>query len=775
MTLISFLRATACFSFALAVSATHSAWALAAATNANVSPAPSSAAALTAAPPASVVQPVTLATLGNLSGPIRLVGETGLRSMSVPISAREKVNSAVLHLVVTNSVSLLSDRSELAVRVNDRTIAQMQLSSRQPELTADVRVPADLLRPGYNTLTFAAAQHSTENCEDPNSPELWSEIDTNASTLQLQTELKPLAPQLSDLPDLIDPKQQHGGALTIVAAQHPANDTALGTGALLAQGAALRLRYLSPTLRVLDAQAGKGGGVLPGLSLAKLADTDVLLFGTRDALRPYLAADVSARIKGAFLGIYPKPDDPRRFVLVVSGVNDAQVQLAARSFAHPEFAQPHLAEMVINALDEARISRYSARRTLVGTQPHSFRSLGFTSRTLGASDRVDLDVMLPADIYAPEDAQVTLDLNFTEGAKMRQDSVLNVYLNDRFEQVIALDQQQGALLRHYRVNIPLRSFRPGANVLSLRPVLVPLLTEHCMLRETRNLLLTVFDDSSITLPPAAHFTTMPDLRRFAQSGFPYTVSPDGSGLAVHLGASDNSTIASAWSLMGKLAQSQRWPLTAAQVTTGTPEAGRQTIVIGSVGALSQWAWQGAPWQPGHVMTLAYRADETDNAAPHARENIGTLGRLMRAGFGAQPSDADAPPSTSVLDADAPLSEQLLVMQYKGSSGNTVTAFTAANPDQLVDGVRRMIEPNYWDNLGGDVSELSFDSPELWTGRSGARYDVGSLNAYDRMGFEVSRHPWWGYAGVLALLALLSVLTVILLRRRHRKHHGGSQG
>ncbi|WP_345891113.1 cellulose biosynthesis cyclic di-GMP-binding regulatory protein BcsB [Burkholderia sp. Ax-1719] len=721
-----------------------------------------------------IVQPVTLATLGNLAGPIRLVGESGERSLSVPLSAREKVNSAVLHLVATNSVSLLSDRSALAVRVNGRTIAQMQLSSRQPELTADVRVPADLLRPGYNTLTFVAAQHSTENCEDPDSPELWSEIDTNASTLQLQTELKPLTPQLADLPDLIDPKQQQGRALAIVAAQHPDGDAALGTGALLAEGAALRLRYLTPTLRVQDAQAGTGGGVLPGLSLARLASTDVLLFGTRDALRPYLSADVAARIKGAFLGIYPKPDDPRRFVLVVSGMDDAQVQLAARSFAHPEFVLPHLAEMSINTLDEARIAQYAARRTLIGTNPHTFRSLGFVSRTLGGTDQIDLDVLLPADIYAPEDAQVTLDLNFTEGAKMRQDSVLNVYLNGRFEQVIALDQQQGAVLRHYRVNVPLRSFRPGANVLSLRPVLVPLLSDHCMLRETRNLLLTVFDDSSITLPPASHFTTMPDLRRFAQSGFPYTVSPDGADLALQVGATDNHTIAAAWSLLGKLAQTQRWPLTAAQVTAGKPDEGRQTIVIGSVGALARSAWDGAPWQPGHVMKLAYQPDDADIPAPRAHENIGTLSRLMRAGFGGNSGDAGAPPSTSVLDANAPLSDQLLVMQYKGGNGGTVTAFTAANPDQLADGVRRIIEPNYWNNLDGDVSQLSFDSPDLWTGRSGARYDVGSLATYDRVGFEFSRHPWWGYAALLALLALLAVLTAVLLRRRHRKHHGGSQ-
>ncbi|TKC78083.1 cellulose biosynthesis cyclic di-GMP-binding regulatory protein BcsB [Trinickia terrae] len=760
------LRVFVCVWFALAAGSASAAYA----SDAGTAKAPAGAtppAALADAPNA----PVPLATLGNLPGPMRLSGEAGSGALSVPVSAREQVRSATLHLVATNSVALLNARSALAVRVNDRTIAQMQLSPRQPELTADIRIPADLLRAGYNTLAFSVAQHSTENCEDPDSPELWTEIDTSASTLQVQTELKPLAPMLSDLDGLIDPKEAHAGSIAIVAAAHPKSDLQLESGALLAEGVALRLRYLVAHPKVQDAHQGAGGGVLPGMALGSLAGADVLLFGTRDALRPYLDPRVAAHIGGAFLGIYPKPDDPRHFVLVVSGADDAQVALAARAFAHAELPQPRRNEMTVNAFDEARIGRYAAHGVVSGTQPHSFKELGFTSRTLGAADRIELGVTLPADIYAPEDAQVMLDLNFTEGAKMRQDSVLGIYLNNRFEQVIALDQQQGAVLRHYRVSIPLRSFRPGANVLSLRPILVPLVSDHCMLRETRNLQLTVFDDSSLKLPPASHFTTLPDLQRFAQSVFPYAVKPDGADLALQVAARDNDTLAAAWTLMGKLAQKQGWPLTAAQVTAGGVEPGRQEILVGGAGGLSHAAWSGAPWEPGRVMTVAYDPG-AQAAAAGGRDDAG-LWQSLRTRFGGSERDG-APPSESMLSADTTLSRQLLVMQYRGSAGNTVTLFTAANPAELAEGVGRMVEPNDWDNLGGDVSLVSFDRPDVWTGRSGASYDFGGLSAYDRLGYELSSHPWWGYAALVGLLALLAALTAVLLRRRYRKHHAGSQ-
>ena len=445
--------------------------------------------------------------------------------MSIAVSAREQVQAATLHLVVSNSISLLTDRSQLAVRVNGRTIAQLQLSSRQPEAAADIRVPAELLRPGYNTLTFAVAQHSTENCEDPDAPELWTEIDTSASTLQLQTELKPLTPTLADLGDLIDPRQWYARPVDIVSAAHPDSDGQLANGSLLAQGIALRLRYLEPTLRVLDAQRGTGAGVLPGLALAPLAGADVLLIGTRDALRGELDPQIVARIQTGFLGIYPKPRDPQHFVLVISGRDDSEVNRAARAFAHRELRLPHRDEMLIGELDEPDTVAWSANGTVSGTAPHTFRQLGFTSRTLFPTERAEMDVRLPADIYAPEDARVTLYLNFTEGAKMREDSVLNIFLNGRFEQVVALDQQQGAVMRRYRVDIPLRDFRTGANTLSLQPVLVPLVTDHCTLRSTGNLVLTLFDDSTLTLPPASHFTTLPDLKRLADSGFPTRSDP----------------------------------------------------------------------------------------------------------------------------------------------------------------------------------------------------------------------------------------------------------
>ncbi|SDI22371.1 cellulose biosynthesis cyclic di-GMP-binding regulatory protein BcsB [Paraburkholderia phenazinium] len=714
---------------------------------------------------AAKAAPVSLATLANLSGVLRLAGAAASSSMSVPVSAREQVLAATLHLVVTNSISLLTDRSQLAVRINGRTVAQLQLSSRQPEATADIRIPADLLRPGYNTLTFAVAQHTTENCEDPDSPELWTEIDTSASTLQLQTELKPLTPTLADLDELIDPKQWSARPLDIVNAAHPDSDPQLASGGLLAQGIALRLRYLDPALRVLDAQRGAGEGMLPGFTLASLAGADVLLIGTRDALRGELDPQIAERIQSGFLGIYPKPGDARHFVLVVSGRDDSEVNRAARAFAHRELRLPHRDEMLIRELDESAMPAWSANRTVSGTAPHTFRQLGLTSRTLGPGEHADMEIRLPADIYAPEDARVNLDMNFTEGAKMREDSVLNIFLNGRFEQVIALDQQQGAVMRRYRVTIPLRDFKPGANTLSLRPVLVPLVTDRCALRSAGNLVLTVFDDSTLTLPPASHFTTLPDLKRLADSGFPYTVQPDGAVLAVRVASHDNDTIAAAWTLLARLAQTQMAPLTDAQVTYGEPAPGRDTILIGAAAALPPPELQDAPWSPGHAIRIA------DGGLAPEQPGGNWFVQHWDSWFG---TPADTAPASVTLRGDARLSDRLLVMQYRGKGAGklsgTVTVLTSRTTPELLLGVTRLVASEYWTDLDGDVALLSFEHAGLWTSRVGDTYETGTLRTWDHLGFVLSQHPWFGYAVLILLLAVFATSTALLLQRHHRNRH-----
>lgn len=715
----------------------------------------------------------TLASYAHLSGPMRIAGESATQTVTVPISPREAVRSVMLHLVATNSVSLLNQRSQLVVRMDDRTIAQFPLSPLQPELSADIQVPAALLRAGYNNLSFSVAQHATNECEEKDSPELWTEIDTSNSTLKIDTELKPLTQSsltLADIADLIDPRQSSPSPLAIVMASHPKSDAQIASGGLLAQGIALRLRYLNAKLNVKDAQAGTGVGILPGLSLSPVSGADVVLVGTRDLLKPYVDAKIVSRIDGAFLAIYPKPDDPRHFVLIVSGRNDDELNLAAKTFAHAEIPLPNKSDMIVRGFPDVQLSDHIGSKTLQGTGAFTFRDLGFNSTTLGAGDSADLKVRLAGDVYASEDANVQLTLNFAEGAKMRSDSVLNVYLNGQFERALALDQEQGAVVNHYHMPIPLRHFRPGDNTITLRPVLIPLITDRCTLRQSGNLQLSFFDNSSVRLPTVSHFATMPDLQRLATTGFPYVANGSGAGLAVQIKSLDNDTLAAAWSLVGKLAQDIGQPLTDAQMTAGAALPGRNTIVVGAQGNVPASEFANAPWSPGKFMRIPV-AGVTSGATAQTgfwRNWFNTADAQDD-----EPTNAPHAVGSLVLNGDFPLSRQLLVMQYRGDAHTTTTLITAATSADMATGVAKLIDPQYWNNLAGDVGVLSFDDTTLWSAQLGPRYNIGHIDPLGRVGYEISRHPWRGYAALVLGLLLLATLSSILLRRYKRKHHGNA--
>src|SRR5262245_45252917 len=110
------------------------------------------------------------------AGPLRLRDASNEAKISLPLSSRLKPVSMELSLSLTNSIALVAAKSVLAVRFNDATLGQIRLDPNNPRATVKVNIPVDLLRPGYNTLALAVTQHTADDCEDPEAPELWTEI-----------------------------------------------------------------------------------------------------------------------------------------------------------------------------------------------------------------------------------------------------------------------------------------------------------------------------------------------------------------------------------------------------------------------------------------------------------------------------------------------------------------------------------------------------------------------------------------------------------------------
>jgi hypothetical protein len=285
---------------------------------------------------AAQVDTFSLEKLMSRSEQIVLQSAADRYAFYVPLSPRTRVSRATLDLVFTNSISLLEPRSQLRVRVNGKVVGQTLLEAKNPARELRVDLPPGLMTSGYNELEVFVAQHYANQCENPMSPELWTNIDTASSRLTFEYELVSVRESLAELAALIDPLGWNPYRLVIMtpSGNLEASDLALGAG--LSEGVAALLKYRP--LKVSHA------AVLPASSemrerasgrvalIGNAADNDAILFGTADQIAGYLTDAMAAEIVGPYIGLARHVSDNSRFVLVISGRDTDEIAVAARAF-----------------------------------------------------------------------------------------------------------------------------------------------------------------------------------------------------------------------------------------------------------------------------------------------------------------------------------------------------------------------------------------------------------------------------------------------------------
>ena len=566
-------------------------------------------------------------------GPIELQSASAEEHVFVPLSDRVAVDRARLQLRFENSIALLPGRSQLQVRLNDAVVGQLPLSPEQPAAFAEIELPADRLEAGFNEFSFRSAQHAANGCEDTGAPELWTTIDAERSELLLDLRYLPLDPRLNQLKDLISPAIGGARRLNILTAGAifegaGLDEDALIWGAMVAQAAAMYLDFVAPEFSHATARAATPeaaaearwrGWRFPDLQQTGLANRDQVLMGTRDQLAPLIGAEAD-NITTAYAGIFALDIDPTRFILVVSGTTADEVRRAATALAIMDFPFTDAPRALIHELAIPQGASYLGRVNVQQDQHYRFDDLGLQRTTFRGRGphRLTLDMVLPADLYAKESAEVEFDLHFAYGAGMRGDSVLNLYVNDIFERAIHLSEVNGLAFRDYRIKIPLRSFQPGRNQVLLEAVLVPSQTGDCTLNQDQNLIVSIFEDSGLQMPPAAHFAEQPNLNLLAETAFP-AAGGDG-GLVLHFAVSDGDTAVAGWTLLAKLAQAAGHPILDLAVEIGTRKHRGHLLAVGPVDAIDEGLLAAAPIALGQRHNVPYGLVQVET--PSAEESTG---------------------------------------------------------------------------------------------------------------------------------------------------------
>jgi cellulose synthase operon protein B len=721
-----------------------------------------------------------LERLLDQSGPLRLEGSASQHVLYVPIPARFVMRSAALHLEHSSSVSLLEGRSALSIEAGGTLAAQLPLRPDGAAVAVEVALPVAELRPGSVVpLRLGAIHVAPAGASAGPAGELWTRIDTRRSRLLLKADLRPLAPTLAQLPELLAAGLEQEASVTI-AIPEQAREAHWAWGALAAQGVALRARERPLLVQAVVARRsgerlesrGPDGGApwpsrFPGLDQAPLRGGDTILVGNALELGPYVASELLAEIHDAYLGIFPLDEDPARFVLLVSGPDDAAVTRAATALSFLSLPFPDTASTTIRALELPDCPPAGGHNAVQAGRTARFSELGLSTTSLrGTPGRgIALQLFVPPELPGGGPDAVELSLHLAYGAGLQSGSALNVHLNGVFENVVPLPDFNGGMYRDYKIQLSRASLRAGLNTILFEPVLLRATpAEAASAAQAQAVPFTLFEDSSVTMPEAAQTVMMPQLGLLARCGFPFADPTDGSGLELHLLATDPDTLSAAWMLMARLAQLGGFPLLRARITAAPARGDRDLIVLGPLGMPSlPAAAAGVPWlDPASAIPHA--------AAPRAQGDTspGSLVRLlgrMGQGQGKRPEIAAVSQPgrlgryTALVERESPFTK-----------GRTLLALVADEPGLLRRGVRALVSSGVWGALDGDLA--------LWHEESGLPITQSVAEPYprgataerlpERAGFTHVQWLWLGF--LLVFLAGFARLTISVLDQYSQRHH-----
>lgn len=650
----------------------------------------------------------TLAEMGAGAGPLRLSTWHDSVTVKLPLAPRELLTGAQLHFETVNSTALIRSRSALTVRVNGRVLEQIALDPEKTRNVRDLSIPVDWLKVGYNEVSFEAIQHYTYDCEDPSSPELWTELNTQQSRISLQfAGLKPnLAPQLSQLKLAFDPRAWIPHPIAFVVGTEHLSEAQLAAAAVAAQGLGLRMAPGMPRFEIYGANAAASPAAtadpnFPGLAPQVVQGRDLVLIGRRAELSRYLGGDLYKRTAATpSVGIFPMQAGDS-MVLLVTGETDDEVMAAARALAEPGY---RFGESAMETVQQRFAFTPPAR--LVPGRAGPFDLFDYRTASLRGSrlQSLHLKFRAPSDFGAEKGDLAAVRLHFSYGAGMRRDSSLVLRLNGQFAVAVPLNEEGGAEFLKYELKLPAQYIRPGDNDLSFEPVLVSH-KDRCDAPREEGLLVTVYQDSTLELPHATLAPVAPDLARFGAGLWPYD-----RGLRLYLTQTDMGTARATLALASALAQRNN---------------GAMDVEL-----------KYSPYPTGHMLVVGSprgMADFVVKALPLPQYDWTDQGR--QAAF------------------------------LQGTEGKRViTAFLSSQPDNLQDALGTLQTRGLWLGMAGQASFIDAAEPALTNEPATRTESFGLVNRYALLFEDWKVLVFW----VLGLAALFAAAFIGAVRRLARK-------
>lgn len=711
-------------------------------------------------------------------GVVDLKGPASSYGIKVPIPERWDLRSATLRFGYANSNTLKGDRSQLVLRLNGSPVAQLALSPTASQGEVRVPLPVDVFKAGYNDLEFYVAQNVEGECVDPTAGDLWTTLMLDRAEIDFDFALRPVPLNLASVDAfLFDSRlSAHPEIVFVVRDVTPA---ALQAAALAAAGVALRMDYQPVRFRLETAP-------VPGLDHVVVGDRAFVESVTAHRMdtddRATLAVShllLPARVSADGNATAEKGGgvDATHAMIAICGGTDEELLRAATAFALRAYPLPQSAAALIDKIEVPDLAPYTAKMMLQPDSAYKLSALDFATHTFSGSraPAKEITFRLASDLLLKPQKNAELEMKLSYGSRMREDSVLNVFVNKTFVGAIALDDPKGGRFTGYKIQIPAYVLKNGFNTLAFSPALTPSETGRCAYIQEKNLHVTVYDDSVLTLPPLDHFAELPDLTPIVEDGFPLGVWADLRATEVRLPDAEPANVSAALNVVALLAQKSGVPPLGLSFAVGAQaDPRRHGIMVG--------AWSTLPDAIRQGTRLADKAPALFAEFRRPRPKLeGVVDQLQARYFPrtVPPTLTPDPHPAWIYQGQHLGHGTMLLAQFPtpGASGDHPSMtwlLTAMDSKDLLAGSATLWEPAVQGRITGDTCliRLNGDESEVWPVRIQPRIYLGRVGMDLGISAWLLSHPWPSLGAVVGLLAVFIVSMRLLLRRfrRQRLHH-----
>jgi len=697
---------------------------------------------------------------------LRLSDANDKKSINIPVSSRQEVESIAVHIDFTNSISLSSGRSQLRFRFNGHIVGQAKLDPIFPSGGLDLKIPGRYVKKGDNDLFIESSLHTGERDSANYSSELWAEIDVKTSSVVIRTKTRTIEPTLAALPELIRGGVNQGYyPLMVRMGSESPTDALLNAAAVAVQGLA---QYTGEVpLKVATSLSGSG-------AKANKPAVDKLLIGTFEQLSETLDAkrfsenDLSGETS-QLIATYRDPTHKHCFVLVIAGKTLADVKQAAMRFATMDASVEIASTLVSSGLVSQKAIESEHSDNVQENMRYTFEQLGLPNAELhDVRDAAEVVVKMPADLFAISDEDVDLIVHFSYSAGLGSGSSISILLNGEFQQSIPLDSFSGLLIKDYKIKIPLRAFERGNNTIRLQGNIVPgqAAKEHEYMAKAINV--TIFGDSIVRIPSLSHYVRMPDLDLLKRTGFPYIRGSEAQS-ELYLTRVDDVHVSAAVMMAAKISQIHERVVGELALTRElSSDAEQDIIVLGTTNEISEQYWSASSIRKdGGNFWFSPKDAFASEGVPH--NPITTMIGFEHM-IDAFTRSASEPATMQQLD----MHQHGLVSQFE-SPFNEESTVTLVAAESLAEGVAQLVSPKVWDTLDKDTTIWDMGAEEVSFSHNyklSDEYFTGELSLPGKIAYMSITSPLFLFGLVFALIVLLAWLTRAMVHHHRHKHHPG---